>query len=125
MLVEFAEVKGEYLQNHGMSGKRLTFGCHEDSTSLPKVARHARYQTPKSGDERVSFKTHVYRVKDGQNDIYSIARESIAAASSSPSPAILWLEGTAMRCVAQPIDEYAVDSSQKQTVRRGRWRALA
>merc|ERR1711976_942061 len=43
-----------------------------------------RYQMGKSGDEQISFKEYVDRMKEGQNDIYYITGESIAAVSSSP-----------------------------------------
>merc|ERR1712151_1389451 len=59
-------------------------GVHEDSTNRTKVAELMRYQTSKSGDEQISLKEHIDRMKEGQNDIYYITGESIAAVSSSP-----------------------------------------
>ena len=50
------------------------FPAEQDSPLL-------RYQTSKSGDESISFKD---RSKEGQNDIYYITGESVAAVSSSP-----------------------------------------
>ena len=38
-----------------------------------------RYQTSKSGDETISFKEYVDRMKEGQYDIFYITGESVAA----------------------------------------------
>jgi len=42
-----------------------------------------RLSTSKSGDELISLKEYVGRVKEGENDIYRITGESIAVVSSS------------------------------------------
>merc|ERR1711907_793519 len=65
-------------------GKCLKLGVHEDSTNRTKVAELMRYQTSKSGDEQISFKEYVDRMKEGQNDIFYITGESVAAVASSP-----------------------------------------
>merc|ERR1712003_171919 len=51
---------------------------------MGKVAELMRYHTSKSGDEQISLKEYVDRMKEGQNDIYYIAGDSVAAVSSSP-----------------------------------------
>merc|ERR1719316_1508820 len=43
-----------------------------------------RYHTSKSGDEMISLKEYVDRMKEGQNDIFYITGESIAQVSASP-----------------------------------------
>ena len=58
--------------------KNLVKKCLE---MFAEVADLLRYQTSKSGDESISFKD---RSKEGQNDIYYITGESVAAVSSSP-----------------------------------------
>ena len=69
---------------------------HEDSTNRTKVAELMLYRSSKSGDEQISFKKYVGRMKVDQNDIYYITGESMAAVSSSPFfetlPAISTLE---------------------------------
>merc|ERR1712110_780436 len=57
-------------------GKCLKLGVHEDSTNRTKVAELMRYQTSKSGDEQISFKEYVDRMKEGQNDITLLVKVS-------------------------------------------------
>merc|ERR1711957_1165397 len=73
-----------------------------------KVAELMRYQTSKSGDEQISFKEYVDRMKEGQNDIYYITGESIAAVSSSPFLETLREKGLEVLYMVDPVDEYAV-----------------
>ena len=84
MFAEIAEKKDDYKKCYEQFGKCLKLGVHEDSTNRTKVAELLRFNTSKSGDEQISFKEYVDRMKEGQNDIYYITGESIAAVSSSP-----------------------------------------
>jgi len=55
----------------------LELGVHGDSTNRTKVAEMMRHHSPKSGDEQISFKEYVDRMKEDQNDIHYIIGESI------------------------------------------------
>ena len=68
----------------------MKLGIHEDSTNRTKIAELLR---SKSGDEQISLKEHVDRMKKGQNDIYYITDKSIAVVSSSPFLEILRKKG--------------------------------
>merc|ERR1712039_1165641 len=107
MFVEIAEKKDDYKKFYEQFGKCLKLGVHEDSTNR-KVAELMRYHTSKSGDEQISFKEYVDRMKEGQNDIYYITGESIAAVSSSPFLEALRKKGLEVLYMVDPIDEYAV-----------------
>jgi len=108
MFAEIAEKKDDYKKFYEQFGKCLKLGIHEDSTNRTKVAELLRYNTSKSGDEQISFKEYVDRMKEGQNDIYYITGESIAAVSSSPFLESLRKKGLEVLYMVDPVDEYAV-----------------
>merc|ERR1712080_326490 len=81
---------------------------HEDSTNRTKVAELLRFHTSKSGDEQISLKEYVDRMKEGQQDIYYITGESIAAVSASPFLESLRKKGFEVLYMVDPIDEYCV-----------------
>merc|ERR1712137_604724 len=83
-------------------------GVHEDSTNRTKIAELMRFHTSKSGDEQISLKEYVDRMKEGQDSIYYITGESIAAVSSSPFLETLRKKGIEVLYMTDPIDEYAV-----------------
>merc|ERR1712100_176030 len=108
MFAEIAEKKDDYKKFYERFGKCLKLGVHEDSTNRVKDAELMRYQTSKSGDEFISLKEYVDRMKEGQNDIYYITGESVAAVSSSPFLEALRKKGLEVLYMVDPIDEYAV-----------------
>ncbi|CAK0864354.1 unnamed protein product, partial [Prorocentrum cordatum] len=108
MFVETAEKKDDYKKFHEQFGKCLKLGVHEDSTNRTKVAELMRYHTSKSGDEMISLKEYLVRMKEGQNDIYHITGKSIAAASSSPFLETLRKKGLEVLYMTDSIDEYSV-----------------
>jgi len=108
MFAEIAEKKDDYKKFYEQFGKCLKLGVHEDSTNRTKVAELLRYSTSKSGDEQISLKEYVDRMKEGQNDLYYITGESIAAVSSSPFLETLRKKGLEVLYMVDPIDEYGV-----------------
>merc|ERR1711985_79091 len=108
MFAEIAEKKDDYKKVYEQFGKCLKLGIHEDSTNRQKVAELLRFQTSKSGDESISLKEYVDRMKEGQNDIYYITGESVARVSSSPFLENLRKKGLEVLYMVDPVDEYAV-----------------
>merc|ERR1719146_19688 len=103
---EISEKKDDYKKFYEQFGKNLKLGVHEDSTNRAKIAELLRYQTSKSGDEMISLKEYVDRMKEGQNDIYYITGESVAQVSSSPFLENLRKKGLEVLYMVDPIDEY-------------------
>merc|ERR1712167_124726 len=108
MFAEIAENKEDYNKFYEQFQKNIKLGVHEDSTNRTKIAELMRFSTSKSGDEQISLKEYVDRMKEGQNDIYYITGESIAAVSSSPFLETLRKKGLEVLYMVDPVDEYAV-----------------
>merc|ERR1711906_15451 len=108
MFAEIAEKKDDYKKFYAQFSKCIKLGVHEDSTNRTKVAELLRYQTSKSGDELISFKEYVSRMKEGQKQIYYITGESKQSVSSSPFLETLRKKGLEVLYMVDPVDEYAV-----------------
>merc|ERR1712070_936765 len=105
---EITENADDYKKFYEQFGKNLKLGIHEDSTNRAKLAELLRFQTSKSGDDLVSLKEYIDRMKEGQSDIYYITGESVAAVSSSPFIETLRKKGLEVLYMVDPVDEYAV-----------------
>jgi len=108
MFAEIAENNEDYKKFYEQFSKNLKLGIHEDTTNRNKVAELMRYQTSKSGDDVVSLKEYVDRMKEGQEDIYYITGESIAGVDASPFIETLKKKGVEVLYMVDPIDEYCV-----------------
>merc|ERR1712224_947456 len=108
MFTEIAEKKDDYKKFYEQFGKNLKLGIHEDSTNRNKIAELMRYHSSKSGDEMISLKEYVDRMKEGQQDIFYITGESVAQVSSSPFIETLRKKGFEVLYMVDPIDEYCV-----------------
>jgi len=108
MFAEIAEKPEDYKKFYEQFGKNLKLGVHEDSTNRNKLAELLRYQTSKSGDDSISFKEYIDRMKEGQQDIYYITGESVAMVDASPFLETLKSKGYEVLYMVDPIDEYCV-----------------
>merc|ERR1712062_946882 len=113
MFAEISEKKDDYKKFYEQFGKCIKLGIHEDTTNRNKIAELLRYQSSKSGDEQISLKEYIDRMKEGQNDIYYITGESITAVSSSPFLESLRKKGLEVLYMVDPVDEYAVQQLEE------------
>ena len=104
-IVENAE---DYKKFYEQFSKNIKLGIHEDATNRAKLAELLRYYSSKSGEEMVSFKQYIERMKEGQKYIYYITGESKATVSASPFIEKLKNKGIEVLYLTDPIDEYCV-----------------
>lgn len=105
---EISENAEDFKKFYEQFSKNLKLGIHEDTTNRPKLAEFLRYHTSKTGEEMISLKEYVARMKEGQKDIFIITGESRAAVDASPFVESLKRKDLEVIYMVDPIDEYVV-----------------
>uniref|UniRef100_A0A0K0FFY0 Heat shock protein 90 n=1 Tax=Strongyloides venezuelensis TaxID=75913 RepID=A0A0K0FFY0_STRVS len=105
---EIAEDADNFKKFYEQFAKNIKLGIHEDSTNRKKLAEFLRYQTSASGDEQISLKQYVERMKEGQTAIYFITGESNEIVAKSSFVERLVRKGYEVIYMCDPIDEYCI-----------------
>ncbi len=105
---EIAENAEDFKKFYEQFSKNLKLGIHEDSNNRTKLSEFLRYHTSKSGEDQISLKDYVGRMKEGQKEIYIITGESKAAAAASPFVETLRKKDYEVIYMVDPIDEYVL-----------------
>jgi len=105
---EIAENKEDFKKFYEAFGKNIKLGIHEDSTNRKKLSEFLRFYSSKSGDEWVSLKDYVERMKKEQKHIYYITGESKKQVETSPFLETMKKRDLEVLYMTDPIDEYAV-----------------
>jgi molecular chaperone HtpG len=105
-------------------GAVLKEGIGEDHANQDRLARLLRFASTQS-DSGVSFTDYVGRMKEGQEAIYYITADTLAAAKSSPQLEIFRKKGIEVLLLVDRVDEwmlshlYEFDGKPLQSVARG------
>ena len=113
MFAEIAENAEDYKKFYEQFSKNLKLGIHEDSANRTKVADLLRFNTSKTGDDLISLKEYIARMKEGQKSIFYITGESKQAVSTSPFLEGLRQRGYEVLYLVDPIDEYMVQQMKE------------
>jgi len=113
MFAEIQENAEDYKKFYEQFSKNLKLGVHEDQSNRTKIADLLRFHTSKSGDDQISLKDYISRMKDGQQGVYYITGESKAAVASSPFLEGLKKRGYEVLYLVDPIDEYMVQQMKE------------
>jgi molecular chaperone HtpG len=108
MFAEIQENQEDYKKFYEQFSKNLKLGIHEDSANRTKLADLLRFHTSKSGEDQISLKDYVQRMKEGQKDLFYITGESRAQVANSPFLEALKKRGYEVLYLVDPIDEYMV-----------------
>jgi len=108
MFAEIQENQEDYKKFYEQFSKNLKLGIHEDTANRTKIAELLRFHTSKSGEDQISFKDYISKMKEGQESIYYITGESKAAVMASPFLEGLRKRGLEVLYLTDPIDEYMV-----------------
>jgi molecular chaperone HtpG len=108
MFAQIQENAEDFKKFNEQFGKNLKLGIHEDSTNRNKLSELLRFSSSKSGEDTISLKDYVGRMKEGQKFIYYITGESKAHVANSPFIEKLRNKGIEVLYLTDPIDEYAI-----------------
>merc|ERR1712184_214304 len=113
MFAEIAENQEDYKKFYEQFSKNLKLGIHEDTANRTKIADLLRFHTSQSGEDQVSLKEYIARMKEGRKSIYYITGESKAAVAASPFLEGLRTRGYEVLYLVDPIDEYMVQQMKE------------
>lgn len=105
-------------------GVVLKEGVGEDHANAERLAKLLRFASTQA-DEGVGFADYVQRMKEGQDAIYYITADSLAAAKSSPQLEIFRKKGIEVLLLVDRVDEwmlshlYEFDGKPLQSVAKG------
>jgi molecular chaperone HtpG len=102
---ESADDKAKYAEFWKQFGAVLKEGIGEDHANQERLAKLLRFASTQA-DEGVSFADYVSRMKEGQEAIYYITAETLAAAKNSPQLEIFKKKGIEVLLFTDRVDEW-------------------
>jgi molecular chaperone HtpG len=116
---------GKYTAFYAEFGSAMKEGLGEDFANRDKIAKLLRYASTTVDSLTVSFADYKARMKEGQEAIYYITADSLAAAKNSPQLEVFKKKGIEVLLMADRVDEWAMshvpefDGTPLQSVAKG------
>ena len=117
--------EGKYSQFYAEFGAVLKEGLGEDFANKERISKLLRFASTTSDTMSVSLADYKARMKDGQEAIYYITAETLAAAKNSPQLEVFKKKGIEVLLMADRVDEWALnylthfDGTPLQSVAKG------
>ncbi len=116
---------GKFTQFYAEFGAVLKEGLGEDFANKEKIAKLLRFASTSSDTTSVSFADYKARMKEGQEAIYYITADTLAAAKNSPQLEVFRKKGIEVLLMTDRVDEWALnflnefDGTPLQSVAKG------
>ncbi|QCB48048.1 molecular chaperone HtpG [Hydrogenophaga sp. PAMC20947] len=104
---------GKYSAFYAEFGSVLKEGLGEDFANREKLAKLLRYASTTTDTVSVGFADYKARMKEGQDAIYYITGDSLAAAKNSPQLEVFKKKGIEVLLMADRVDEWAMSHVQE------------
>ncbi|MBP6529259.1 MAG: molecular chaperone HtpG [Burkholderiales bacterium] len=117
--------KAKYASFYGEFGAVLKEGLGEDFGNREKLSKLLRFASTTSDTASVSFADYKARMKEGQDAIYYITADTLAAAKNSPQLELFKKKGIEVLLMTDRVDEWALgfmqdfDGTPLQSVAKG------
>jgi molecular chaperone HtpG len=116
---------GQYTSFYAQFGAALKEGLGEDFANRDKIAKLLRFASTTTDALSVGFADYKARMKEGQQAIYYITADNLAAARSSPQLEVFRKKGIEVLLMTDRVDEWALshlheyDGTPLQSVAKG------
>lgn len=105
--------QGKYSQFYAEFGAVLKEGLGEDFANKDKLAKLLRFSSTSTDTVSVSFADYKARMKEGQEAIYYITADTLAAAKNSPQIEVFRKKGIEVLLMTDRVDEWALNFLQE------------
>jgi molecular chaperone HtpG len=103
------EDKGQYAKFYAEFGAVLKEGLGEDFANRDRLAKLLRFASTTSDTVSVSLADYKARMKEGQEAIYYITADTLAAAKNSPQLEVFRKKGIEVLLMTDRVDEWALN----------------
>jgi len=116
---------GKYTKFYTEFGAVLKEGLGEDFANKERIAKLLRFASSSTDSLSVSFADYKARMKEGQEAIYYITADTLAAAKNSPQLEVFKKKGIEVLLMTDRVDEWALnyvhdfDGTPLQSVAKG------